>query len=117
MDWRDALQQLKDENPDMPQGEDVEVVAVEGEGEPQLPRIDVMIEKKGRGGKQATILAGMSEMMSDEEIASLASKLKQRLATGGSSRGGEILIQGDRRNDVIKLLVEMGYPKPRRVGG
>lgn len=116
MDWKDALQQLKDSNPDMPEGAD-EPSAAEEQPASARPRIDVLFEKKGRGGKQATILCGMSPAMTDEEIGALASEIKRRLATGGSSRGGEILIQGDRRDDVIRLLVEMGYPRPRRVGG
>lgn len=115
MDWKDALKQLRDETPEMAAETDIEATEA-AEDRPQLPRIDVMVEKKGRAGKQATILCGMAPAMSDDEIARLASKIKQRLATGGSSRGGEILIQGDRRDEVMKLLVELGYPKPRRVG-
>ena len=47
--------------------------------------------------------------MPDEEVAALAATLKQRLGTGGSSRGGEILIQGDKRRPVLDLLVSLGY--------
>ena len=39
----------------------------------------------------------------------LAAKLKRRLGTGGSARGGEILIQGDRADDVLKALTDLGY--------
>ena len=34
--------------------------------------------------------------------------MKQKLGTGGSARGGEILIRGDRRNDVLKFLTAKG---------
>ena len=34
--------------------------------------------------------------------------MKRTLGTGGSSRGGEILIQGDRRQDVLRFLTSKG---------
>mgnify|MGYP000766867494 FL=1 len=70
-------------------------------------RLDIILEKKGRAGKQATIITGFRG--SDEELLELASVLKRRLATGGSARGGEILIQGDRRQDVLSALTSLGY--------
>ena len=42
-------------------------------------------------------------------VAEVAAKLKKRLATGGSARGGEVLIQGDRRDDVRKALADLGF--------
>ncbi|MBD5249877.1 MAG: translation initiation factor [Barnesiella sp.] len=67
----------------------------------------VSYERKGRGGKQATILSGFT--CDDDELRDVAARLKQRLATGGSARGGEILIQGDCRDRVGKLLIQLGY--------
>lgn len=69
--------------------------------------VEISYERKGRGGKQATILSGFS--CSDDELRDVAARLKQRLATGGSARGGEILIQGDCRDRVAALLKELGY--------
>lgn len=70
-------------------------------------RLDIVLERKGRAGKTATIICGFT--IDDEAIARLASEIKQRLGTGGSTRGGEILIQGDRRNDVLQFLKSKGY--------
>lgn len=68
---------------------------------PRRLRID--IERKGRAGKCATIVSGFDDL-SDDEIARVAADLKRTLATGGSVRGGEILVQGNRRDDVLNFF-------------
>lgn len=73
----------------------------------QTERLTISYERKGRGGKSATIISGFT--ISDEELSSLASDMKKTLGTGGSARGGEILIQGDRREDVRAYLKRHGY--------
>lgn len=100
-DWRDAMRGL-----DLPQGSEEDIAAAE-EKPRKLPKIIVDFERKGRGGKQATILSGFD--CDDSELQRIASELKRRLACGGSARGGEILVQGDRREQVRRLLREMGY--------
>lgn len=71
------------------------------------PRLDISIERKGRGGKTATLVTGWT--LPDSQLAIIASRLKQKLGTGGSSRGGDILIQGDRRQAVLDFLAQMGF--------
>ena len=44
-----------------------------------------------------------------DELRDIASRLKQKLGVGGSARGGDILIQGDCRSEVVELLKSMGY--------
>ena len=102
----DALKKFMAYNPDLPAGEDV---AMPEKDEPKrcADKLAVAIERKGRGGKTATIISGFT--MSDDEIASLAREMKSRLGTGGSSRGGEILIQGERRREVIDYLRAKGF--------
>lgn len=104
-DFRSVLSDFLKNNPDIPEGEVVEEVPVSTSDNDF--RMDVVLEKKGRAGKQATIICGFQG--SDEELLELASVLKRKLATGGSARGGEILIQGDRRKEVVDLLKSMGY--------
>lgn len=79
-----------------------------GSAQPVQPEaLNIVFERKGRAGKQATIIEGFT--LSDEQVSALASELKRALGTGGSSRGGEILIQGDRRDDVRRFLRIKGY--------
>ncbi len=109
MDWKDMLSQLKD---NLPEGEDPVVNAKE-QAEPapseskNKETIHVLIEKKRRKGKTATIAEGFE--CSDEELQELASELKRKLGVGGSARGGEILIQGECKERLKALLHEHGY--------
>lgn len=106
-DWRDKLLQLSG----FSEAEVNEASVTEEKKEPvkkkATDKLSIFIEKKGRGGKTATIVAGFT--CSDDELRSIASELKNKLGCGGSSRGGEILIQGNRREDVQTLLRAMGY--------
>ena len=109
MDWKDALASLSG----LPDGEPEESRTplsndpTTSQNNNQKTPLHVLIEKKGRGGKTATIVEGFE--ISDEEVDDIARTLRKKLGTGGSARGGEILIQGDRKADVMKLLKEMGY--------
>lgn len=105
-DWKDALAALGG----LPAGEPEAAAAADDSDDTrkkQKGTLHVVIEKKGRGGKTATIIEGFE--ISDDEIDDIARDLRKRLGTGGSARGGEILIQGDRKADVVKLLREMGF--------
>lgn len=103
MDWRASLESLRDT---LPEGEEpaAEPSAVKG---PKKDRLDIILDRKGRKGKVATIVAGFT--VGDDEVAAVAATLKQKLGVGGSSRGGEILIQGDKRSQASDALVAMGY--------
>ena len=110
-DWKDALANafnvpVPDENqqPEEPQQPDDGGDPVAQQGK---TRLDIVLEKKGRGGKQATIVTGFT--CDDEALKQVASKLKRSLGVGGSARGGEILIQGDFRQRVLDELMSMGF--------
>lgn len=103
-DWQSSLQAFLNSNPDLPEGDEI---IDESASEPKQPRLDIILEKKGRAGKMATIVTGFE--LDDDVVSEIASAMKSRLGTGGSSRGGEILIQGDRRKDVLDFLVKAGY--------
>ncbi len=76
--------------------------------EKKRPRLIVRLETKGRKGKPATIISGLAQL-EGERVWEIAADLKTRLATGGSYRDDEILIQGDRRKDVTDALRAMGF--------
>ena len=111
-DWKDALanafgRPVPDEN--QPQEEPQETPATSDDAVQQQgnTRLDIVLERKGRGGKQATIVTGFT--IDDEALKQVASRLKRSLGVGGSARGGEILIQGDFRQRVLDELTEMGF--------
>lgn len=112
-DWRDALGALLgDSDREGLARQAVSTPGKEAAVPVQKGCLDVVVERKGRGGKTATIVCGFT--IGDEDVAAVASKLKQRLGAGGSARGGEILIQGDRAADVLKALAALGF-KARRI--
>lgn len=110
--WQEQLAKFRTDNPDLPEGPEIEEPDPAAEDKSRQPRVDVSIERKGRAGKTATLITGW--ILSDERLQEIASQLKCKLGVGGSARGGDILIQGDRRNEVVALLTEMGY-KARRI--
>lgn len=80
--------------------------------EPGAQKIRVIIERKGRGGKEVTLLSGFVGSQDDKE--DLTKKLKNYCGTGGSAKEGEVMIQGDHRDKVVKYLLEHGYTNTRR---
>ncbi len=106
--WLDSLQSLRDTMADTPAPtECIPDTDLNAEDKKQQSgRLDIILERKGRAGKTATIITGFT--ISDDAIADIASRLKRSLGTGGSARGGEILIQGDRRKEVLARLTDLG---------
>lgn len=111
MDWKDTLSQLQTEMaPDAeptPTPADTPADPVTQGATDQRGRLIIEMERKGRGGKTATIISGFT--LDDDAISEIAGRLKKSLGTGGSARGGEILIQGDRREAVREALRRMGF--------
>lgn len=111
MDWKDVLGQInlpddgKDSAVDACVDAETTPAAAPAQSKPKGEKLCVALEKKGRGGKTATIIYGFKR--SDEEVADIASKLKRKLGIGGSARGGEILLQGDVREKLKPILKEL----------
>lgn len=104
-DWKSALANLN--FPDATDNTGTSVPEETADDTPASQTLDIIYERKGRAGKQATIITGFNG--TDEGLLDLAATLKKRLGTGGSARGGEILIQGDRRKELLQLLTSLGH--------
>src|SRR2546423_2313081 len=75
-----------------------------------LPRdgvVRLLRDRKGRGGKTVTLVAGVSG--SPEKLAVLASELKRACGTGGTLRGDLIEMHGDIRDRLKTELERRGY--------
>ena len=68
-----------------------------------------------KGGKEATVVKGF--VGPDESLEALAKLLKNKCASGGSAKDGIIIVQGDHRDKVLKLLLELGYKNTKKAGG
>ena len=80
----------------------------------QQQNLRVQLDKKQRAGKQVTLISGF--IGTDDDLKSLEKQLKNHCGTGGSSKNGEIIIQGDNRKKVQDWLVSQGY-KSKLAGG
>lgn len=77
------------------------------DAEPSKQTIRVAIDKKRRAGKSVTVASGFEH--TPETLAKLATHLKKRCGSGGTSKDAEIEIQGEHVATVAGELERMGY--------
>lgn len=78
------------------------------------PQQDLRVWLEYHGGKAVTIVKNFIGSTSDLE--KLGKELKIKCGVGGSVKDGVILIQGNQREKVMKLLLDMGF-KAKKAGG
>lgn len=111
-DWKKRLGTVYSTDPDFE-------YETERNDEPEtLPaarqELRVWLDRRQRGGKTVTLVRGF--VGHDDDLQELGRMLRSRCGTGGAVKEGEILVQGDRRDRVVELLVAAGYTKTRKAG-
>ncbi|WP_163708608.1 translation initiation factor [Mangrovibacterium lignilyticum] len=113
-DWKDKLGMAFSINPDAQNEHEEEKQDQAATVPAHKQTLYVELDKKGRKGKSATLVTGFEG--NDDELKELARILKTQCGVGGSTRDGEILIQGNFRDKIIQILKDQGY-KVKRIGG
>lgn len=89
----------------------------------EVPEMEISPEKqvlriwleRGKGGKESTIVKGY--VGPDEKLEDLARTIKNKCAAGGNAKDGIIIVQGDHRDKVLKLLFDLGFKNTKKAGG
>lgn len=109
MDWKKRLGVVYSTNPDFKY--QTEETQEETTLPPSRQRLIVRIDRRGRAGKQVTLIEGFKG--SSDDLAALAKTLKVKCGVGGTAKDGEITMQGDLRDKITALLTSMGYGAKR----
>jgi translation initiation factor 1 len=78
-------------------------------------RVDIIRQKAGRGGKTVTVVTGFVGIGLPEKE-QLAKAMQRACGVGGTVKDGHIEIQGDKREEVARILAEAGF-RPVFAGG
>ncbi len=70
-------------------------------------KITVKIDSRSFG-KEVTVVEGLGE---EVNLGDLASKLKTKLACGGTAKDGQIELQGDHKRRILDVLEEEGFDR------
>ncbi len=81
---------------------------------PEKQNLKIWLDSKQRKGKTVTLITEFKG--TPEDLKELEKKLKNICGSGGSSKDGEILIQGDFREKILIYLTDKGY-KAKKAGG
>jgi translation initiation factor 1 len=76
---------------------------------PAPHRAVVRMERKGRGGKEVTVVEQLG--LAEKDLERWLKSLKGALGCGGSVEGDSLVLQGDHRPRLKELLEERGVKK------
>ena len=71
-------------------------------------RVDIIRVKAGRGGKTVTVVQNFVGIGLAEKQ-KLAKEMQKTCGVGGTVKEGRIEIQGDKREEVARILTEAGF--------
>jgi translation initiation factor 1 len=74
---------------------------------PNQQDLRVWRDSKSRKGKTVTLVKGF--IGTDDDLKTLEKLLKSKCGVGGTSKDGEIVIQGDMRDKIHDILKAAGY--------
>jgi translation initiation factor 1 len=102
-----AFEALRDR---LPEGYQPPPPAPKASPEKRAPaRAVVRLERKGRGGKEATVVEKLE--LAPSALAEWSDALKRSLGCGGGVEDGALVVQGDQRDRVVRWLEERGVKK------
>ena len=78
-------------------------------------RVDIIRQKAHRGGKTVTVITNFVGIGLPEKE-KLARQMQKACGVGGTLKEGRIEIQGEKREEVARILIEAGF-KPVFAGG
>lgn len=78
-------------------------------------RVEVLRMTAGRGGKTVTVARAFVGIGLPEKE-QLAKKMQKACGCGGTVKDGQIEVQGDKREEVARILTEAGF-RPVMAGG
>ncbi len=81
---------------------------------PNQQNVRVQATRAGRKGKTVTVITGFQT--TPETLNTVLKQLKAQCGSGGTVKDGTIEIQGDHKQKILQILVQMGY-KAKISGG
>ena len=108
MDFKDQLKSLFPDHKILDEPVNIDKSNIWLQDEPLLCKYEK------RKGKPITIIEGYNGAVKDFKI--LAKEIKTKLSVGGSFKNESIIIQGDYRDKIMKILQNKGF-SVKRVGG